>query len=101
MQPTNLEATIASLITGMRAKSQDSPEAIARCVTALFFDPNPVLITPDYTAPCECHSWTARIRDHIWQHKPGYPKYDPQIEMAIVSKRHYDQMMTDLKKSID
>jgi hypothetical protein len=40
MQPTNLEARIASLITGMRC-----------------------------------------------------PKYDPQIEMAIVSNRHYDQMM--------
>lgn len=51
-----------------------------------------------YLDRCDCHHWTAAIKDHVFQHKPSCPNFNLEYELAILAKHRHEETMRKLSE---
>jgi hypothetical protein len=60
----------------------------------LFYDR---AVPPEYLEECDCATYTATLRDMVFQHKPACPKHDPRCELALLADHRYQAVMQGIR----
>lgn len=97
MRESKLFHRIENIVADGERKGRPCEETTA-AILRLFYDRT---VPPEYLESCDCHDWTATIRDAAFQHKPACPKHDPRFELAILAEYKHQSAMQRLAEASD